>query len=605
MAQLFDTVEQTIGKLRDSQKLSPLGSASKRQEAVAAMPGQVAPQFGTETTPQMNQLPMYHDGGDVPSDQVAKLSEGERVLNPVEAHAYKSAAIGNPPSTPLGRISARANEILDQQGQAEGEAEENSRAIRSKSDQMNALKAQGDAQMRPLQPNNPPAPMAPMAVDKLHPDATYGSRHGEQRLDDQGNVIQPTTPTGMGAVGPKLPVPTALGGRLPSYDDGGDVPNDQVAKVHEDEHVLDPKEAAAYRQAEAEERQSQGAPVDFPGRVMPEPKSGPVQVKADTDPSGNPDKPVGATMKDDNAPTKMPERPVPMAPAKDGSREPVISEASVKGPLGQAAPRGTGMQQLPGSATPIEDDIKQAQGAADMGPDVSKTPPTPQDIINMDKMDAMKSGDLVKLGMAHINERSLKAGGKPELPQPTAPTARENIVNQEKQLRDKMINGQTEQERFQAEKDLAELKRRTPWGSEGSAHPGLGGKIGHVLGQIGQTALQATAPYALPMIPGSKANLAEQAARGEQGVEQAQAKEMETAKIAEEKNMPEVAKQRADIAQQAADVKQQEADTKQERVESQEVLDSAKANAQNAIAELKKAQADPNSPQSQAILAKS
>jgi hypothetical protein len=145
-------------------------------------------------------------------------------------------------------------------------------------------------------------------------------------------------------------------------------------------------------------------------------------------------------------------------------------------------------------------------------------------VVEQDKLAAMQSGDLTKLGMANIHERQLKAA-LPELPQPTPPTARENVMNQEKDLRNKMINAPSEQERFQAEKDLAEMQRRTPWGTEGSAHPGVLGKIGHVLGGIGQAAAMGTVPYALPMIPGTQANIAKHEAVGEQGVEQAQKKE--------------------------------------------------------------------------------
>src|ERR1700681_1546542 len=54
-------------------------------------------------------MPSYQQGGDVPADQVAKVDQGERVLNPEETHAYKSAAQGNSPPTVLGRIADRAH----------------------------------------------------------------------------------------------------------------------------------------------------------------------------------------------------------------------------------------------------------------------------------------------------------------------------------------------------------------------------------------------------------------------------------------------------------------------------------------------------------------
>ena len=54
---------------------------------------------------------------------------------------------------------------------------------------------------------NKPAPtmtQGPSTVERLHPQARYGDRPGEQRLDAEGNVIH-------------------AAGKLPVYDDGGDV----------------------------------------------------------------------------------------------------------------------------------------------------------------------------------------------------------------------------------------------------------------------------------------------------------------------------------------------------------------------------------------------
>jgi len=74
-----------------------------------------------------------------------------------------------------------------------------------------------------------PVAATPSRTDLINPNARYGSRPGEVRLDSEGNAM------------PKV--------ALPSYDDGGDVPEDQIAAVHAGEKVLDPTEAEQYRAA--------------------------------------------------------------------------------------------------------------------------------------------------------------------------------------------------------------------------------------------------------------------------------------------------------------------------------------------------------------------
>jgi hypothetical protein len=68
-----------------------------------------------------------------------------------------------------------------------------------------------------------------------------------------------------------------------------------------------------------------------------------------------------------------------------------------------------------------------------------------------------------------------------------------------------------------------------PWGSMESAHPGLGGKIGHAFGMIGNVAGQAFAPGLAQAIPGSRANILEQRAQGEAAIKEATAEQAQTA----------------------------------------------------------------------------
>lgn len=530
------------------------------------------------------------------------------------------------PNTLLGRIADRAHEIMSHSQNADMQA------ISDKQKQFD--EAQGEAQAQPqVQAQSEDTrmkPFAPADVDKINPNV---SRIGKP-LDSQGNEIDPTTPEGLGAVGPRRPVPTALGS-LPSYDDGGDVPEDQVAKVHEGEKVLSPGEAAAYRQAESEVMNN--APLGHGSMSEREKANAPLGGRLDTE-GPESDKMQDAKMNTDNAPLGKPKMDISNPPSFDAGNSPV-QEASTKSPLGSAGPASTKMKSLPSIETPLQsgatDNPNAPQSETDKNEASAKAAGYPVQhaddkmaVVKKDQEDAMKSGDLVKLGMSKINERMLKVGaGAPEgqvpLPTPTAPTARENVVNQEAQLKDKMINGATEQERFQAEKDLAELKRKTPWGSEGSAHPGTLGKIGHTLASVGQGLAEGVAPYVLPAVPGSQANIAAQEARGEAGVEQAQGKEMKAAQIATEQQKPELKEQAAELAEQKLENAQNALLRKQQlKVDAaghqipltyEELspaeqgaydLQQAKSNAQNSIAALKQAQADPNSPQSKAILAK-
>lgn len=543
-------------------------------------------------SPQMNQLPTYHDGGDVPEDQVAKLKGGERVLTPVETHAYKSAALGNAPDTPLGRIATRAHELYDQGKALSQPLDKEAEAFKEKQQSL-------DTAMKPMAPaSKTMAPVvAPSASDRVNPSAEYGMHSGEKRLSPEGSTIDPTTPKGLGAVGPKMPEPNALKS-LPSYDDGGNVPDDQVAKVHEDEHVLDPEKAAAYKQAEQEEAQSQ----DSGAKVFPNPHG--AEVKSDTEPANVAEPVVG---------TKM-----DTSPYTGGAG---MQEVSTKTPLGPKVAQSSGMKHLPLQVKPEE-----TKPVAEQAP----AAPDPMAIIQQDKMAAAAKGTagLSDLGTAMIHEKLFApkpayTGTAKDMKQENQKEGKERYEETVKNLTDKMLHGATEQERFQAEKDLAEYKRRTPLGGDESARPGTLGKVEHVLGRIGQAALIPTAPYLLPAIPGTQANLAAQEVRGEQGVEQAQGEQLKEAQIATEEQKPEIKQAQADVAEQKLQNAQSQLLRKQglkvdaagnqipltyEEMSLPEQgaydLQQAKSNAQNSIAELKKAQADPDSPQSQAILAK-
>ncbi len=527
------------------------------------------------------------------------------------------------PNTLLGRIADRAHEIMKYPQESSNEEVQ---AIGKKNQNINALKAQGEAQQGPAPVKM--RPFAPSTADKLHPSDEYGTHAEEKRLDPQGNEITPTTPEGLGAAGPKRPVPTALGS-LPSYDEGGDVPEDQVAKVHEGEKVLNPEEAAAYRQAESEVMNN--APLGHGEPAERDKANAPLGGRLDTE-GPEPDK-TTEQMSMDNFVGK-PKMDISNPPRFDEGNSP-IQEASTKSPLGVASPASSKMKSLPSIETPVQsgatdnpnvpqgDTAKNEASAAVAGYPAQHVDDK-MAVVKKDQEEAMRKGDLVGLGMSKINERMLNAGkgAEPALPTPTAPAPEEGLKNEKEELRQKMLYAPTEQERFQAEKDLAELKRKTPWGSPEN-HPGILGKIGHAASSIGQGLAEGVAPYVLPAIPGSQANIAAQEARGESGVEQAQGKEMKAAQIATEQQKPELKEQAAELAQQKLENAQNALLRKQqlkvdaaghqipltyEELTPQEQgaydLQQAKSNAQNSIAALKQAQADPNSPASKLVLEK-
>ena len=476
-------------------------------------------------SPQMNQIPMYQHGGDVPKDQVAHVDAGERVLNPTEAHAYRSAAAGEAPPTLLGRIADRAHEIYNQGKALVSPMNSEADALKEKQQNVNAAQHQMAEENKPLGAIN----YAPVAADRVHPGAVYGSRPGEQRIDTS-NMMKP-----LGAA------PAAA--KLPVYDEGGDVPEDQVAKLGAGEHVLDPDKAAAYRQAEAEVKAEHGAPADFGGQVMPNPKG--IKVQSDTEqPDIGQRLSGGAKMNTDLAPhggPKMDTSNTPMNEMTPGMER----EASARTtPLGNTgAPRPTQMKQLPTIESPMGNgttDVPQSEqereeaSVKNAGYTVQHQAPNPEHaaIIQQDKEEAAKKGDLVGLGKAMINEKLFDP--KRDVPQmpvtPTAPSPEEGLKNEKEELHHKMLYGQTPEERFSAERDLAELQRKTPWGSAEN-HPGMLGKILHGVSSVAQGAARGVAPYVLPSIPGSQMNIAAHEQAGTAGVEGAQKEQANAAEI--------------------------------------------------------------------------
>ncbi len=516
----------------------------QKQRQINNMPGGEDPGH-TQTTPMLNQMPMYDEGGKVE----------------------------HMPSIPE-RIITRAKELYNQG---------------------KALVAPMDTEIKSLQ---------------------------EKQRNVNDVAPKPAMKT-LGEPQPAMGKAYDCGGMV--YDDGGVVtPTD-----HEKE--------AAYHQAAAEVHAEEaakenGPPVDFGGAVLPNPKG--IKVQADTDKPERSDGslPGGARMNTDLAPVGPPNMDV--SNPESNQMESMGTEASARSPLGSTgAPRTPKMRPLPLQVRP--EPPKTAPEAPAEAPDINT-------IIQQDKIDAAKRGHagLSDLGLAMIHENALgtkpKAEpvgpelvqGTPEKPTYTGDQSLEVAKRdtQLKQLREKMLYAPTEQERFQAEKDLAELKRRTPWGSAEN-HPGVLGKILHGISSVAQGAARGVAPYVLPAIPGSQANIAQQENIGEQGVEQAQEKRLKAAQTASAEQQPELKKEQQKLAAEKLEnalriagyktdpdtgehvpLTYEEMSPQQQAVydqkESVQTLNEAKSHEQEAKAILEKYKADPNSAQNQAALAR-
>ena len=91
---------------------------------------------------------------------------------------------------------------------------------------------------------------------------------------------------------------------------------------------------------------------------------------------------------------------------------------------------------------------------------------------------------------------------------------------------------------YQQKEEVNDYQKEHPWGSDISAHPGTLGKIGHILGKVGNIAGDALAPGVMLNIPGSDLNRRMQSQENEQGFNKAQ--ELETQKEGVEQH-PEIA----------------------------------------------------------------
>lgn len=366
--------------------------------------------------------------------------------------------------------------------------------------------------------------------ERLNPNAKYGDKAGEKRIDtssmtkplgqipiydDGGDVrvegakrVNPEEnkelpadhlmtvnagPAKIGDYEPRYSEEAAVAGRpgiakptLPIYDEGGDVDiNDgkhQMAVLQDGEKVLTPEEAAAY------DKEQQGAPADFGGRVIPNPDDVKVHDDSEREPKEL-ETPEGDTSN----------------PAKADLGQEGMHEMSAKTDLSGQKPK------------------------------LDPTSPAAK-ILQQDKVDAVKKGDLVGLGKAVLGENHLATPlgnampSNPEQPATTTPAVKSPMdhkatiadYNQKiQQALDKAA--QTNDPAFQEQADRlklakAEYEKNTPWGSP-TNHPGVLGKVGHVLGRIGNIAGDVLAPGVTSLIPGTDLNKGAQRSRLGQAIQ--------------------------------------------------------------------------------------
>ena len=448
----------------------------------------------------MKPIPSYERGGDVAADQVANVDKGERVLNPEEASAHRLAAVGKAPSTILGRISERAHELYNQwKGLS---APEDSEAEAFKEKQKNIDEAMGKpaeaTTMKPL------ASVSASPMEKVNPESRYGTRGAEKRLDSEGNEVNPMTPTGMRALGPQRPVPEALK-PMPSYDGGGDVPEDQTAQVHEDEKVLDPNEAAAYRQAEKEVK-NEAQPQTTETASVSKPPLGDTGAPRPTEMKPLPNQAAPSAAQEPKA-----EAPVPPDPM-----------SIIQGDKLAAMKKGTaGLTDL-GTALIHERTLggkASSEAPAPIGPEL--TPQTPE---------IPQYTGLKRIGSGTPGEAEAHRQFE------------EKRQDYDTRIQAAMDQGTPEGDREAASLQLAKahFEKMNPLGSAANK-PGALGKIEHGLAKVGNIAGNIVAPRTMAEIPGTDLYKRgkEQELRGQEEAATKESLEQAQARVTGAKTVPE------------------------------------------------------------------
>lgn len=336
------------------------------------------------------------------------------------------------------------------------------------------------------------------------------------------------------------------------------VPEDQMAILHEGEAVVP---------AEDNPNNQEGAPTGFGGPVFSNPEH--VKPQMDTEPAPHEPQKLsgGAEMNTEMAPlggAKM-----DTANPQQNQIETVGQEASAKVPhtmTGTAQMGDKPLQVVP------EDQTKK----------LSKQ----HEQIQLSKSEAAEKGDLVGLGTALIQEREFnKTGPMQEVmkaassanafPEYTGPNAKgskapeagkaidpkfaaeDEFMYKMKSYNEGIQNARDkgtpegDMEAGHLERAKLEFQKQHPWGSAGN-HPGVLGKIGHVLGAIGNVAGEALAPGVTAAIPGSRLNREVQDQQAQQDIRQGSDEQLQSAQATKATQEP-VSKPQDQLAQNKLD----------------------------------------------------
>ena len=275
---------------------------------------------------------------------------------------------------------------------------------------------------------------------------------------------------GGGSVGlPKM-------GAMPSYDGGGDVPQDQVAVVHEGEKVLTPEQAEVYRAAQGQTE------------LIPTKKS---------------------AQSDGLIPTQKPE------PSGATDAERLAVKTDQQKAMGQGV---NGLVRL-GTAnlhakslgiTPVSmstDNTEQPAAPQLIASNV--TPAAPQQVqrIGIPRIADVPSTAAPATG----STEDLEARGLAARTQPApglVPLGFKAQLAQLKQDHSDALAERSPEGKVKADYILAQindLQKSNPYGSAQN-HPGVLGKIGHIAAGIGNIAGDILAPKTMSLIPGTQLN---------------------------------------------------------------------------------------------------
>lgn len=270
-------------------------------------------------------------------------------------------------------------------------------------------------------------------------------------------------------------------GQIPSYDAGTDnVPDDQIAQLHKGEAVVKAEDNPnnpdnTLPRMKYDRPVSQGEQQEAQNRQLIEDHRANADEMMDAGAKKGSLAQVGTGVVLHNTIDRAEDRMTPIAPltpSPNTSALPVVSRTMPRvGDVTPSAP-AEGLPRMQNVNTPAPDQLIQ-------------TKPEMPTYIGQQRVGKGTPGE-----KQLIEDRQTKID----------------------ELKHTMTYGNRE-EAANAEEQLARLEKGTPWGSPEN-HPGLGGKIAHILGRVGQAGLAMTAPEALPLIPGSQVDLAHKEQQG-------------------------------------------------------------------------------------------